>query len=435
MKNSRIFNGFTRIRVLAITCLLATTILGIIGFYTAEAAPKAQITWLCPGDFTVQKAHQKIVDEFNKRFPDIRVNYQHVTVGADYMPKLQTMIAGGSAPDIFQIDPWYFAGLVRKGGLSNLQPYADKTKGFDEGDFFPNSLAGFKYKGDIYGIPREGGPSLLAFNKDLFKAAGLKPPTDSWTWTDLLNAARKLTKRDASGRVTQYGFQWGHWAEWVWSNGGDILSHDNKECVLDQAPAVEALQWLADLIHKEKVAPPVEALTEQNPIEMFMMGRLATLVTVRSFWYRLKDVRFEWGMELLPKGKAGRVPVLNANALCVSSSSKHPEAAWTFINWALGVDGWNIRFEAAQQAGVPQRLSVTASEGYLSNGNPWLSRVTNQKIVKGVYEARFLPLIPAWSEIERTITPELDLLWSGKATAKEAVSRIKPAVDAILKKQ
>jgi len=78
--------------------------------------------------------------------------------------------------------------------IQDLTPYIEKTK-FDLADYWPGALESTSFDGKVYGLPRDSGVEVLYYNKDDFDKAGLKYPTDDWTWDDLRKAAEALTLR------------------------------------------------------------------------------------------------------------------------------------------------------------------------------------------------------------------------------------------------
>src|SRR5690606_34937624 len=113
---------------------------------------------------------------------------------------------------------------------------------------------------------------VLWYNKDIFDKAGVPyPPSNpgEWTWEEFVETARALTV-DRNGRrpgdpgfdpnrIQTYGVAFGTWwapvLPFVWSNGGDWFDETGRQVLIDQPESVEALQNLADLIYKHRVAP------------------------------------------------------------------------------------------------------------------------------------------------------------------------------------
>ena len=93
-----------------------------------------------------------------------------------------------------------------------MQSYVDKS-GIDLKDMWASALGRYQYdgkvlaKGDQYALPKDIGPSVLYYNKDLFKKAGVEFPSSEkpMTFEELLALSQKLTKKDTAGKITQYG--------------------------------------------------------------------------------------------------------------------------------------------------------------------------------------------------------------------------------------
>ena len=73
--------------------------------------------------------------------------------------------------------------------------------------FYPAFMENSQTGGKTWGIPFQRSTIVLYYNKDMFKEAGLDPIAPPATWKEMREYAQKLTKRDASGNVTQWGVQ------------------------------------------------------------------------------------------------------------------------------------------------------------------------------------------------------------------------------------
>lgn len=126
-------------------------------------------------------------------------------------------------------------------------------------NYHPVAVKGATIDGKIRGIPTEIDNYCLVYNKALLRKEGFTEPPK--TWEELITMGKKLTKYDARGRITQYGFVF--LAGWdsavvhpylslVYSNGGRFLSSDSKRCLLDSREAISALEAEVRLF-KEKI--------------------------------------------------------------------------------------------------------------------------------------------------------------------------------------
>ena len=227
------------------------------------------------------KALQKTFFQFEKENPGIKIKEIQISTKpvSRYIQKLLTMMAGGVAPDVLRISTDSTQDLLKKGALRPLDDFLKKSKRIKEEDFFPVTLFGYKFdgevfgKGPIYGFPTDFSPfTLLFYNKKLFDEAGISYPTKSLSWEEFLKLAEKLTKRDEKGRIMQYGVYDIDPYVLIYQNGGRVFSEDGKRCLLDSPEAIEAIQFKTDLSTKYHVAPSYGDKQQGNRDIMFRTG-------------------------------------------------------------------------------------------------------------------------------------------------------------------
>src|SRR5262249_39346179 len=150
----------------------------------------------------------------------------------------------------------------------------------DLADFYPRLLEQFQSQGAYFGLPRDNDTKVIYYNRSLFDEAGLPPPGSGWNWSDLRRLAQALTRRDALERAFQRGFAWG--AEpggrlLVGEKGGARAEDPSRPPRVGRGEpaAIGAIQFLADLIHVERVTPPVDVLLKPELYKnLFREGRL-----------------------------------------------------------------------------------------------------------------------------------------------------------------
>ncbi|MGC9335616.1 MAG: ABC transporter substrate-binding protein, partial [Anaerolineae bacterium] len=179
------------------------------------------LLWGFWGSPEEKASHERVAQAFMAEHPNIKFEYMFAPWD-DYFTKLKTVWAGGdptAIPDVLFL--WPTPSYATRGVLENLQPYVERDN-YDLDEYWPYLLDSARYEGDVYGLPRDIEAHALYYNKKLFDEAGVAYPTDDWTWDDLLAAAEKLTKVEASGRVSQYalGMEGGKWPIWVGQAGG-----------------------------------------------------------------------------------------------------------------------------------------------------------------------------------------------------------------------
>jgi len=147
---------------------------------------------------------QKGLARFMELHPNVKVEY--TPVAGEYHPRLLTMIAGGTAPDVFFVGSRSYRDLVKRNVLLDLTPYFEQE--YQLTDFVPSDREKMSIDGKIYGISSCIVVPQLYYNKDLFDAAGLpyppSNPADAWTWDEFVEVAKKLTIVEGN-RTTQFG--------------------------------------------------------------------------------------------------------------------------------------------------------------------------------------------------------------------------------------
>jgi ABC-type glycerol-3-phosphate transport system substrate-binding protein len=131
----------------------------------------------------------------------------------------------------------------------------------DTADIFASSLQKWRLADKQYGLPRAYNTAVMYTNVALFKQAGVPLPSadwkaPGWDFAAFLEACRRLTRRDGEETV-----QWGasllnnvFYFAFIYGNGGSLFSPDLNRCTLAERPALDALQYLADLVHGHRVA-------------------------------------------------------------------------------------------------------------------------------------------------------------------------------------
>ena len=118
--------------------------------------------------------------------------------------KLKAGLQSKDVPAVVQLYDLATRLMVDLGMSSPMQDFIDKEKN-SISDYEPNILAYYTVDNKLYSMPFNTSNPMIYYNKDMFKAAGLDPAKPPRTFDEVQQFAKKLTKKDASGKVTQYG--------------------------------------------------------------------------------------------------------------------------------------------------------------------------------------------------------------------------------------
>src|SRR5881296_3701119 len=170
-----------------------------------DVKPAANITWWHAMSGINGEALNKIVNQFNASQSAIKVETVFQGTYDDLLAKLNTAIASNAAPALVQVYDIGQRYMYDSGQVVPMQAFIDRDK-FDTSDFEPAVINYYKYQDKLQSMPWNASSSILLYNKDAFKAAGLDPEKPPLTFSEVTDYAKKLTKKDASGNTTQYGF-------------------------------------------------------------------------------------------------------------------------------------------------------------------------------------------------------------------------------------
>ena len=175
----------------------------------------------------------------------------------------------------------------------------------------------------------------------MFDAAGVKyPDTMNATFDEIVDKATKLTK--ASDNI--FGFSGASGAHHIIirSFGGDVLDSERKKSRLTEPEAVQATQWIQDLIYKQKVHPTPDQLSTGGDTNLFAGGKVAMLsqtLWTGTFLIPLVAGKFKYGAALLPKGPTGVMGNHSQSDLVgVTANSKNPDIAWKIAKFMTAKD-------------------------------------------------------------------------------------------------
>ncbi|WP_176705926.1 ABC transporter substrate-binding protein [Paenibacillus hemerocallicola] len=301
---------------------------------SAASGKKVQLKWWY-ADSKQQDVIEKIAQKFNDDHPNIKVTAE-MNAGSQYYTKLQTVLAANSGPDIMWMDGPDFPKFQSKGFLLAYNDLIKKDN-FSM-DNYPKSLVDlYSIDGKMYGMPKDFDTIGLYYNKELFDKENVKYPDASWTWNDLLAAAKKLTLQEG-GKTVQWGFAaMSNTQESIYpfmvQNGAKLVSADKKTTDIGSDNAVGAVQFLYDLMYKEKVSPDGKYMIDNKPGPLFKSGKVAMITggswNARSYYDALKE---KLDVAVLPKQKQ-EGNIIHGIGWTINAKTKNPNEAWEFVKW------------------------------------------------------------------------------------------------------
>ena len=276
-----------------------------------------------------------IIDSYCKDFAaqsGITVTPVYAGSYVETVAKSITAIKSGEGPHMAVINATELHSLVDMDILTPLEDLGLDAEGktWIEG-FYPAFLANSRKQDKTWSVPFQRSTAIDYYNKEAFEAAGLDPEKFPTTWDGLVEAGKKLTKTDASGRTTRWGFKLasdvGN-AQWTFgalaNQAGHVLMNQaGTEVYFNDPKAIEALTFWRSLGFDHKITPPGITNWGTLPTD-FLEGNAAIIQSTTGNLTNLRDkAGFKFGVGGLP-GKAGVRTVVGGGNLYFF---KHANAA------------------------------------------------------------------------------------------------------------
>lgn len=344
--------------------LMTTAAIGLRGAF-AQSDETATLQLAAFGGDAENTAVTNAIARFNKKYPNVKVEMtiDPISTGwGDYVTKILGQFNAGTQPDVVGTAIETFQAFASRDLFLPLDSYVAANPEFS--DFAPSLLEQSKYKGQQIYIPIGWNNIMINYNRDLFDAAGVPYPKDgNWTWDEFREVAKKLTVKDGSGTVTQYGYEVPNQnffiQPWFFTNGTGVLTDDWSASNMLDPKVSETLQFLHDLIHVDGSSPiPGSGAPWDN---QFFAGQVAMISRGHWIVQGAKANGVNMDIANVPSKETPNT-VIGFGGYAVSKSSAHPELAQALVTELTSAD--TQLEEGIGGGGVPGRKSAADNPAF-----------------------------------------------------------------------
>ncbi|MBN1411030.1 MAG: ABC transporter substrate-binding protein [Spirochaetales bacterium] len=415
---------------LLITMLMALLLFSLIIITSCERKPEGPITlnmWSLFGGADGEVFHNWIT-EFNKSQDKIKVIHNITDWEGNYYGKLAASISGGNAPDIAIVHTRNLPAFASEEVLYNVKEGA-KEAGFSESLFQEIPWKGSMVDGKQFGIPLDVIVAMvLYYNKDYMEKAGLtNPPKNA---AEFIEFSKKI--KEATGKWGAYvpvrGFiLYRYWYSILYQNEGSILNGDNTKANFNNEAGVNALQFLLDMIYKEKIASNIDLGIQGEGFKFSKVGFSMDGIWHVSGYEKQADLKF--GVASIPEfGKPGNRSFFSNSHNFVfpkqpegKESREKQKACLEFVKWMS-----DHSLTWGEKAGmVPARKDIIESDAFLA-----LPRA--RTLLEQIKFAKYPPPIKKTEEIQTPIISALEAAMAREKTPEEALEEAETEVNKIL---
>ncbi|MEY8354977.1 extracellular solute-binding protein [Lachnospiraceae bacterium 54-53] len=345
------------------------------------------------------KIVDKAIERFEETHPNVKIHYYSGIARDDYSEWCARKLLEGEMPDVFMVLDSDFDKFTSLGVMKNLDGLINGDEEFHKEDFFTTALNTGRYGGGQYALPYETVPTLMFVNKSLLAKEEIRMPEEDWTWEDMYEICRKVTKdTDKDGLLDQFGTYNYSWRDAFYTSGGKLYDENQIQLSFTDGRVLDAVKYIKRLNDLNQG----QSVTQED----FNGGRVAFMPltfaeyrTYKTYPYRIKKyTKFQWDCITFPAGREGEnISKADALLMGMSSKTKHERLAWEFLKQMTYTEEMQMDVYRYSQ-GVPALKNVASSrEGAdiiqedMDEGEQVISSTLLYNVIEdGIIEPKFL---------------------------------------------
>ncbi|MHA0855602.1 ABC transporter substrate-binding protein [Paenibacillus sp. CMAA1364] len=391
-------------------------------------------------DSFFKEAAEKFAKQYDKY--DVKVNVQ-VVAGDQRDELLNVNLNGGTPPNVFYESVFAMGDYAHRGALEPLNDIVDDSARSDIASGYWDNVT---FEEDIYFYPFAHNPGTLAYNADMFKAAGLEDmlggELEIKTWTleeyeQILEKLKSNTPKDKYPNaypMALYGLnnQGDTWNLAYLRMFGNKFFDDQGNIVVDDENGVKAAEWLKKINTAGYTNPGAESVSSNDANAMFQNQQLGISFT--------NAVLFNNAKADMESGKAPKFDVRLAN---IPSVSGDPLTFTYVVGASVFKSGDDVKTEVskdfvkffstdpelvkASKNSIPVRTSVVSQ--YKDQYPFFMAYDANAK-----YTFAFTGNVPGYSELRQVLYPELQAIYIGEKTPAQAIKDYQEKGNVVIQK-
>lgn len=406
-------------------------ILSACGGKTATGGKATITVWDYYTDPNATPITTAVVKAFEAKYPNITVDYQ-IMDWQTALDKLNVALSGGTPPDVVTVDmTWlpHFAALDAFADLKTFMPDG-KLNGLPlDQNYSQGSLDAMTYNNKILTMMYDFDVYALYYRADLLEQKGIAVPK---TWDDLVAALQKLGEGDKyKYEVDPDTF---HVSQFIYENGGTLLSADNKTATFNTPEAIQAYQFYTDLVTQSKGG--IAWTTDQGEaMQGIKDGRIAMFSNGPYFMGLLKsgapEMTGEWRVAPHPYSKTPS-SYLGGTGLVIPATSKNQQAAWKFIQFLLQPEN---ALGVYKYAGAAPALLQALNSPDVDKPDDYFSGQKALEVFRDAMKtAHPFPYVRQWTDIDGFITNSLQEILLNNKPVQQAVDEAASSTNEALSK-
>jgi multiple sugar transport system substrate-binding protein len=359
----------------------------------------------CTGKDT-SGAQKYAIEEFNKANPEINARLLEFSTSADEQRTqfVQRQEAKSGECDVFYADVIWTAEFASQKWIYDMTPYVESRKD----DLIEATLESVTFEDKYWAMPQQTDAAFLYYRTDQVDEVPA-------TWQEVYEVA------DQNDGIVYQGAPYEgltcDFLELAYAAGGEILSEDGKDAVIDSPENVAALQFMVDGVKNGIAANGVTTYMEEESRRYFESGR-ATFMRNWPYAYALGQkatkVKGKFAVAPFPEWEGGgTAAILGGHNLVISQFSKNPGAALALVDFVTSDEMQVAQFRDYSLAPV---LTAAYDDPDVQKKYDFADELRDS-----VAQARSRPVSPVYPQISQAIYKNVNEALAGRVSPEEAL--------------
>ncbi len=372
-----------------------------------------EVTFAVYGPQAVTDAYKQIAAAYSVQHQKTKIVVEHYATHNQAMAAYQAALDRGDPPDLFLMDHDDLSGLIEQKAVRRVDDLlAEREVDFGDG-YTRNGLEAFSMDAALQCMPLDVSPLVVYYNPKLIELDRIAEPgrnpvsqEDGWSLDEFGAGALQARSPGVRGLYIEPDLE--QFAPFIWSGGGEVVDDTDEptQLTLSDGPAASAMEKLLELVRDPALTFNEAALRRRSALDRFKAGKLGMLLGYRDLVPELREQpNLTFDVMPLPKISSAAT-IATMSGLCISSASKHTDAAADFLTDVVSDAGATILARTGYV--MPSNLDVVNSEDFLQTGQrPLHSGVFTRE----VRDTQLLPSNPRWPVVRRVTARDLTQLF------------------------
>ncbi|MDM5200944.1 sugar ABC transporter substrate-binding protein [Fictibacillus enclensis] len=331
--------------------LLVISLLSGCSVNTASGPVKSKTTTLTYWTFNGlhEALFQDAATKWNELHPDRKIKLNSVVYpyGQMHDNLSISLIANQGVPDLVDIEQKRFATMIKGKNV----PLVDLTSlvAKDRDKFVESRLTMYSKNGKLYGIGTHVGTTVMYYNMDIMKKAGVDIDQIQ-TWEDYVNAGKQVRQKTGKPMTTIETKDPNNFLPMIVQQKSGFFNKNGK-LILNNKINVKTLEFLRDMVYKDKVAIPTPGGNHHAEEYYGFMNQGGAGSVMMPIWYMgrfldyMPDLKGKIAIRPMPAWTKGgdRSAGMGGTATSIPKASKHIELAKDFLQYTKASKEGNIK--------------------------------------------------------------------------------------------